>query len=54
MLRKLGRSCAFVGKVGEDMFGHLLRDVAVEAGICMDYLVFDKDVRTTLAFVWGL
>lgn len=51
MLKKLGRSCAFIGKVGEDMFGHLLRDVAAEAGICMDYLVFDKDVRTTLAFV---
>lgn len=51
MLKKLGRSCAFVGKVGEDMFGHLLRDVAAEAGICMDYLVFDEAVRTTLAFV---
>ena len=51
MLKKLGRSCAFVGKVGEDMFGRLLRDVAVEAGICMDYLVTDKDARTTLAFV---
>lgn len=50
-LKKLDRSCAFVGKVGEDMFGHLLRDVAAEAGICMDYLVFDKDARTTLAFV---
>lgn len=32
MLKKLGRSCAFIGKVGEDMFGHLLRDVAAEAG----------------------
>ena len=51
MLKKLGRSCAFVGKVGEDMFGQLLRDVAAEAGICMDYLIFDKDARTTLAFV---
>ena len=51
MLKKLGRSCAFVGKVGDDMFGHLLHGVAVEAGICMDHLVFDKDVRTTLAFV---
>ncbi len=51
MLKKLGRSCAFVGKVGEDMFGHLLRDVAAEAGICMDHLVFDRDARTTLAFV---
>ena len=51
MLKKLDRSCAFIGKVGDDMFGHLLWDVAAEAGICMDYLVFDKDVRTTLAFV---
>ncbi len=51
MLKKLGKSCAFIGKVGEDMFGHLLRDVAAEAGICMDHLVFDKDARTTLAFV---
>ena len=51
MLKKLGRSCAFVGKVGDDMFGRLLRDVAADAGICMDHLMFDKDVRTTLAFV---
>ena len=51
MLKKLGRSCAFVGKVGDDMFGHQLRAVAEEAGICMDYLVTDRDTRTTLAFV---
>lgn len=51
MLKKLGRTCAFAGKVGDDMFGHLLRDTAADAGICMDHLVFDKDVRTTLAFV---
>ena len=51
MLKKLGRSCAFVGKVGEDLFGRLLHDVASEAGICMDHLIFDRDARTTLAFV---
>lgn len=51
MLKKLGRSCAFVGKVGEDMFGHLLHDVVSEVGICTDHLVFDKNTRTTLAFV---
>lgn len=51
MLKKLGRSCAFVGKVGEDMFGHLLWSVGAEAGICMDHLIFDRAVRTTLAFV---
>ncbi|MBD5162583.1 MAG: carbohydrate kinase [Oscillibacter sp.] len=51
MLKKLDRSCAFVGKVGDDMFGQLLRKVAEDAGICMDHLAADRDVRTTLAFV---
>ena len=51
MLKKLGRSCAFVGKVGDDLFGRQLRQVAEEAGICMDGLAVDPAVRTTLAFV---
>lgn len=51
MLKKLGRSCAFVGKVGNDLFGRMLRDAAEAAGICMDHLVFDRATRTTLAFV---
>nr|WP_325258453.1 carbohydrate kinase [uncultured Oscillibacter sp.] len=51
MLKKLGRSCAFVGKVGDDLFGQQLRAVAEAAGICMDYLAVDREVRTTLAFV---
>ena len=51
MLRKLGKTCAFIGKVGNDMFGQQLKAVAREAGICMDALLVDDDVRTTLAFV---
>lgn len=51
MLRKLDKSCAFVGKVGEDMFGKLLKDTITEAGINADYLRMDKEVPTTLAFV---
>ena len=51
MLQKLDRTTAFVGKVGEDMFGAQLRRAAEEAGICMDYLVTDRQARTTLAFV---
>ncbi len=51
MLQKLGKKTAFVGKVGKDMFGASLREAAEEAGICMDYLLCDPDVRTTLAFV---
>lgn len=51
MLKKLDRSCAFVGKVGDDLFGRQLRVVAEDAGICMDYLAVDREARTTLAFV---
>ena len=51
MLGKLGRSCAFVGKVGEDLFGRQLRAVAAEAGIDLSYLVSDSAAHTTLAFV---
>ena len=51
MLRKLGKSCAFVGKVGDDMFGRQLHGAAEDAGICTDYLLMDKQQHTTLAFV---
>ncbi len=51
MLAKLGRRTAFVGKVGKDMFGTQLREAAAGAGICMDYLLEDAFVHTTLAFV---
>ena len=51
MLCKLDRRCAFVGKVGRDMFGRQLRQSAEDAGICMDYLLEDEQVHTTLAFV---
>ena len=54
MLNRLGRKCAFVGKVGNDMFGSLLRRVGEEAGICMDGLAVDPCARTTLAFVQTL
>jgi fructokinase len=51
MLKKLGKTCAFVGKVGDDLFGRQLRRVVAEAGICTDALVVDGQARTTLAFV---
>ena len=51
MLAKLGKKTAFLGKVGDDQFGHLLRQVGLEAGISMDALVMDPHSHTTLAFV---
>ncbi len=51
MLAKLGKRTAFIGKVGGDQFGQLLRKTGADAGISMDALVMDPDAHTTLAFV---
>ena len=51
MLRKLNKSCAFVGKVGDDMFGVLLQHTILEAGINAEHLIMDPKIPTTLAFV---
>ena len=51
MLAKLGRRCAFVGKVGQDMFGRRLKTTIEEVGIDSRGLVLDPRANTTLAFV---
>lgn len=51
MLQKFGRSTAFIGKVGEDIFGYQLKDTLEKLGINTTNLIMDKEVRTTLAFV---
>lgn len=48
---RLGRSTAFIGKVGDDMHGRFLKQVIESEGICTKGLVLDSDVFTTLAFV---
>lgn len=51
MLTKLGHKTAFIGKVGQDIFGNRLKKTLDEVGIGTSNLVMDEDVRTTLAFV---
>ena len=51
MLSRLGKKTAFIGKVGDDMFGRQLSEAVKSVGICTDGLVMDKNVPTTLAFV---
>ena len=51
MLARLGKTTAFIGKVGNDRFGKVLSETIVDCGICADGLVFDDTVHTTLAFV---
>ena len=54
ILRKLGKKTAFIGKVGNDQFGHLLKQTIEEAGVLTENLVMDEEVHTTLAFVHTL
>jgi len=54
MLQKLGKKTAFIGKVGEDIFGKMLREKVEAEGIDVSALVTDKTVNTTLAFVQTL
>ena len=51
MLNKAGRKTAFIGKVGQDLFGNKLKATLDEVGIDTSNLVIDEDARTTLAFV---
>jgi len=51
LLNKMGKKTAFIGKVGKDQFGTLLRDTITEAGIDASNLMIDENVNTTLAFV---
>lgn len=51
MLSKLNKKTAFIGKVGNDQFGILLKDVLETLGIGTENLISDEKVRTTLAFV---
>ena len=54
MLNKLGKKTAFIGKVGNDQFGTLLRKTLNEVGIDTSNLFTDDEVNTTLAFVHTL
>ncbi len=51
MLAKLGHKVGFIGKVGNDIFGHKLKEVLKEVHIDTRNLCVDNDCRTTLAFV---
>lgn len=50
-IAKLGGSAAFIGKVGDDEFGHMLANLLKKSGVNSDGICFDKDARTALAFV---
>lgn len=48
---RLGGKSAFVGKLGDDEFGHMLAGILKTNGVQADGINFDKGARTALAFV---
>lgn len=48
---RLGSQTAFIGKVGEDAFGHALAETLRAEGVDISGLRFDRQARTTLAFI---
>lgn len=51
ILNKLGNKTEFIGKVGNDGFGKLLKRTLVEEGIGTEGLILSDDYNTTAAFV---
>ncbi|XOQ45141.1 MAG: PfkB domain-containing protein [Clostridium sp.] len=51
MFAKLGGTTAFIGKVGKDAFGLLLKKTMADAGIDTSALLMSEDHPTTLSFV---
>lgn len=49
--RRLGVESAFIGKVGDDLFGHHLVDVLTAQGVDTRAMRVDDDARTTMAII---
>ncbi|XP_031404660.1 probable fructokinase-4 [Punica granatum] len=48
---RLGGKSAFVGKLGDDEFGHMLAGILKQYGVKAEGINFDQGARTALAFV---
>lgn len=51
VLSKMGGAAAFIGKVGADHFGNVLRTMLTDNHVCVDGLIMDENFKTTLSFV---
>jgi fructokinase len=48
---RLGAQSAFIGKVGDEAFGHHLADILRQEGVDVRGMRFDEDARTGMAFI---
>ena len=49
--QRLGSSTAFIGKVGQDLFGQWLKNILDREGVNTQGMVFDDYARTSLVFI---
>jgi fructokinase len=49
--KRLGRESAFIGKVGQDLFGEYLKQVLEDEGVETGGMRFDLEARTTMAII---
>jgi len=48
---RLGARSAFIGKVGDEAFGHHLADILRQEGVDVRGMRFDREARTGMAFI---
>lgn len=48
---RLGAKSAFIGKVGDDIFGHYLEQVLIDENVATQGMRFDQQARTTIVFM---
>ncbi|KAK8519551.1 hypothetical protein V6N13_133450 [Hibiscus sabdariffa] len=48
---RLGGKVSFIGKLGDDTFGHMLADMLEQNGVSSEGILFDPEARTALSFV---
>ena len=48
---RYGLRCAFIGKVGDDFFGHFLKETLQQVPVDTSGLILSRSHKTTLAFV---
>jgi fructokinase len=48
---RLGKESAFIGKVGDEAFGHYLADVLRQEGVEVRGMRYDRETRTGMAFI---
>jgi sugar/nucleoside kinase (ribokinase family) len=52
IMAKLGAEVAFMGKIGDDYEGMVIRSELEKFGVDVDYLLINENVKSLKAFIW--